>query len=89
MITFYRKDDCPSCDAIQESIEDLCLKHQLIFVDKNGPQRKPVPDGTRPPVLVDDDQVFEGAEDIMNHMEQLGAFVEEWNRFQSDACYCR
>jgi hypothetical protein len=40
------------------------------------------------PGLRDDDRIVCGKEDVLNYLEDLGGFLEEWQKFQSDSCYC-
>jgi hypothetical protein len=38
--------------------------------------------------VLDDDRLIRGRENIESYLEELAAYLEEWQKFQSDACYC-
>jgi glutaredoxin len=84
MITFYRRQSCRGCAAVQETLEELSLAHRVVLV---GEDAKP-PEGTKPPVLVDDEEVIQGRDNILAHLEELKDFKAQWDKFQTDACYC-
>lgn len=88
MITFFRTKSCPGCSAIQETLEELCIAHKVILVDENRGRSSGLPAGARPPVLVDEDEVIQGGDAIIGHLEKLKDFKAVWEKFQSDACYC-
>jgi hypothetical protein len=46
-----------------------------------------VPEGTEPPVLIDDEKVIQGSDDIFAYIDHLRAFKADWLKYQSDACY--
>lgn len=88
MITFYRTDRCDGCKAIETTLKEMRLAHEVEVV--SGPEELPdvAPDDARPPVLVDQDEVFVGRDDILGHLEQMQDFKDQWYKFGSDACYC-
>jgi hypothetical protein len=47
-----------------------------------------LPEGTRPPVLIDDGAVYQDRNAIYAHLEELKAIRELWYKYGSDACYC-
>jgi hypothetical protein len=87
MITFFRTPDCPGCGEIQDILEELCLAHKVILLQGNN-NISELPQGTHPPVLVDGDEVIQGPEAIVAHLEWLEGFKALWEKYQSDACYC-
>lgn len=87
MITFFRTPDCPECVEIQETLEELCLAHNVMLL-KGDDDAAGLPQGTHPPVLVDGNEVIQGRESIMAHLEGLEEFKALWEKYQTDACYC-
>jgi glutaredoxin len=88
MITLFRTKSCPGCSAIQETLEELCIAHKVVLIDEDPRGSSGLPAGTRPPVLVDEDEVVQGSDAIIAHLEKLKDFKATWEKFQSDACYC-
>ncbi len=88
MITFFRIEGCRQSDAIQEALEEMSLAHQVVRLSSAGQRHAGLPEGISPPALLDDGQCFEGYSAILRRLEQLREFKADWERFQSDACYC-
>ncbi len=86
MITFYRTEECPHCAAIQEVLEGLALAHTVVVVEElEDPE---LPHDSQLPALEDDGQMIRGREAVLKHLEGLSEFKAEWEKFQTDACYC-
>ena len=88
MITFYRTKDCEGCQWIQDTLHDMVIVHEVVVVEQGADSWKELPEGTRPPVLVDDGKIIEGNHAIIKHLDKLEKFKGLWEKFQSDACYC-
>jgi glutaredoxin len=88
MITFFRRENCPACGAIEETLAELCIRHEITLVDREGHGDRSTPEGTRPPVLLDEGQVYQGSGAILAHLDELAEFRAVWEKFQTDACYC-
>ncbi len=89
MLTFYRTRDCARCDDIEEKIEELHIAHDVVALkNEDADDEANLPPGARPPVLIDEHEVIEGADAILKHLESLEKFKADWYKFQSDACYC-
>jgi glutaredoxin len=88
MIRFYRSRDCPGCSAIQETMEDLSLAHKVVMVKDRAELPVEISKDSRLSVMVDGNEIFQGHDRILHHLEQLENFKAEWDKFQSDACYC-
>jgi glutaredoxin len=88
MIRFYRRRDCPLCADIQEAMERMVLAHEVIMVEKGRKEQAGLPAHVPLPVLMDEGKLIQGAENIKEHLERLEGFKAEWERFQTDACYC-
>jgi glutaredoxin len=86
MLTLYRTENCPSCTALEETLDDLVIQHDVVVVD--GPRDDRLPGGKSPPVLEDDERLVHGSEAIQEYLEDLEGFKAQWDRFQTDACYC-
>lgn len=87
-LDFYRRERCPKCTRIEEALDDLILGHKIHVIGKDEGLPEDLPEGTKLPALIDEDEVVEGSEAILKHLEKLEAFKAEWDKFQSDACYC-
>jgi glutaredoxin len=86
MFTLYRTENCPSCTTLEETLDELVVQHEVVVVD--DPRDERLPNGRKPPVLVDDERVVEGSEAIQEYLEGVQDFKAQWDKFQSDACYC-
>lgn len=83
MIEFYRSARCGSCAEIEEALAEMVVAHRVVVVEPGEWA------GDTPlPALKDNGQTITGRQAIVEHLKQLEQFVEEWRRFQSDACYC-
>ena len=87
MIVFYRTGDCPQCIQIQETLDQLAITYDVI-TGTAAELQKQLPSHVHPPALFDDGEIYQGANAILKHIEELEGFVEMWRKFQSDACYC-
>lgn len=88
MIVFYRTKNCPGCQSIQETLEEMVLAHRVVIVEKGEDSWEQLPGGVTPPVLVDDKETIQGSKNIVKRLEKLEKFKALWEKFQSDACYC-
>ena len=88
MITFYRTTEDAGDQEIQEALQELCLAHEVVLVTASGAGRRGLPEGTRPPVLIDDGAVYQDRNAIYAHLGELKAIRELWYKYGSDACYC-
>jgi glutathione S-transferase len=87
MMTLYITADCDTCTRVRESLGELALAHETVVVPAKGKSGR-LPEGTQPPVLVDDGRVIQGAGDIFAYMEELEELKRVWLKYQSDVCYC-
>lgn len=88
MIFFYRHPDCRKCNQIQERLEDLVLAHRVIFGDKEIPATENIPKDSKLPLLADNGNFISGEKAILSHLDELEQFKTEWDKYQSDSCYC-
>lgn len=88
MIILFRRTDCPSCAEIESRLEEMVIAHKIVIFEKDKQINSPVTENTRLPALLDGEKTFCGKESILEHLEELEKFKTEWDKFQSDACYC-
>ena len=88
MITFYRIRPCNECDVIQDALREFCFVYETIILESPDELPSELAKAGPPPILVDERDVFVGAENIISHLEELDQFKELWYKYQSDACYC-
>ncbi len=88
MICLYFKNQTPQVTEIIEKLTEMSLAFE---VKASLPASQPLPSGSLPEdfVLLDDNgEIVSGYEAILKHLEGLEAFKREWDKFQSDSCYC-
>jgi len=88
MITLYRTADDPTGQEVQETLEALCFAHKVVLVTDSGPMRENLPEGTNPPVVVDEGTTYQGRAAVLERLRELKAIHELWYKVGSDACYC-
>ena len=81
MIELLRVDECPGCDEVADKLADLVIAHTVRTVTPEE-----LPEGKRPPVIVDGDRTISGSE-LSAYLAGLGKLMADWDKFQSDACY--
>jgi len=79
-------DDCRTCSRIRRSLADLAMAHEVVVVPREGRSDR-LPQGTQPPVLVDDDKVVQGSANIFGYIDELQELKQVWLKYQSDVCY--
>jgi hypothetical protein len=85
-MTLYITENCKTCSEIRESLDATAMAHETVVVPGQGRSDR-LPEGTEPPVLVDDEKVIQGNDDILAYIDYLRAFKEDWLKYQSDVCY--
>lgn len=88
MIKFYRHPDCAECEQIQEKLNELVLAHSIVIVGQGIPDTESIPPNTAIPLLADNGNLVSGESAILKHLEELEAFKIQWDKYQSDSCYC-
>ncbi|MBD3223377.1 MAG: hypothetical protein GF313_01505 [Caldithrix sp.] len=88
MITLYRKTNCELSDRIEDKLKAMVLAHQVKIVDSDNEDQAERYDTESVPVLVDEGRQFAGEEVIMEHLRELENYKSDWDKFQSDSCYC-
>lgn len=84
MLQFYRHQECAECEQIQEKLRELVLAHRVILVAHPSQ----LPRGGRPPLLIDGSNICQGKQAILAYLKALESFKTQWDKYQSDACYC-
>ena len=85
-MTLYITENCRTCSDLREALEATAIAHETVVVPEQGWSGR-VPEGTEPPVLVDDEKVIQGSDDIFAYIDHLRAFKADWLKYQSDVCY--
>jgi glutathione S-transferase len=86
-MTLYITEDCRACSQIRESLDETALAHETVVLPAAGSSDR-LPEGTQPPVLVDDGRVIQGSGAIFDYIDELWELKGEWLKYQSDVCYC-
>lgn len=88
MIALYRTREGDGGAAVEERLAELCLAHETVVAESAADLPEGLCDAGGLPVLVDEHDVFVGAEAILGHLEALEAYRAQWYKYQSDVCYC-
>ncbi len=88
MLKFYRTHNCPRCTEIQKALEEINYAHKVIMVKNSDEIQNEDLTDKKLPLLIDNDRISKGSDEIFKHLEDLKGFKELWDKFQSDACYC-
>lgn len=84
MITLYRSPDSDRADAIQDTLDEIVIAYETVEISSPGALPPDVPSL---PALRDDEEVIAGSDALDDHLDSLRELMNEWDRFQSDACY--
>lgn len=93
MITLYRVAECKACDEVQATLRDLVVAHQVFDIEKlpvqaGGERLQPVVvDAADVPLIVDGERQVSGQSALQEYLEELAKEMEQWRKFQVDACY--
>jgi glutathione S-transferase len=84
MITLYRRPDDAWADEVQTALDEMVIAYETETVTDDAALPDDVPDT---PALRDDGEVITGEAALRTHLEELQELMNDWDRFQSDACY--
>jgi hypothetical protein len=84
MITLYRHPDDSWADEVQTALDDMVIAYETEQVGDSTALPDDVPDT---PALRDDGEVITGEAALRDHLDDLRELMNDWDRFQSDACY--
>jgi glutaredoxin len=88
MITLFTTADCAECAEIEEMLDELRLAHQIVLREPaNASSGKPSA-ADSVPLLVDGKKMIPGSVVIREYLRDLAGFKAQWDKYQSDACYC-
>ena len=86
-MTLYITENCGTCARVRESLEDTAIAHKTVVVPAQE-KSDGLPEGTEPPVLVDDGHVIQGSGSIFVYIEEIKQLTNDWLKYQSDVCHC-
>jgi hypothetical protein len=84
MITLYRRPDDAWADEVQTALDEMVIAYETETVADDAALPDDMPDT---PALRDDGEVITGEAALRTHLEELQELMNDWDRFQSDACY--
>lgn len=84
MITLYRRPDDDRADSIQNTLDEIVIAYETETISEDGLLPDDVP---TTPALRDDGTVITGETALDEHLQELTDLMNDWDRFQSDACY--
>ena len=85
MIELYRRSVSPLADEIEEDLRDMVAAYRTIVVEGRAGS-SPVAEAELP-ALRDGADVVTGEDALRRHLASLRRLLEDWGRFQSDACH--
>ncbi len=88
MLYLYHRKNSADADEIRERLEDMVAAHQVEAV--GSPEELPKFIGSMEdlPAMKDGSRIVTGRKKILKHLEEFELLKLEWDKFQSDACYC-
>jgi len=84
MITLYRRPNDSWADEVQTALDEMVIAYEPETVTDDAALPDDVPET---PALRDDGEIITGEAALHTHLEELRALMNDWDRFQSDACY--
>ena len=82
MLKLYQREECPACAQVRRFLATHNLPVESVYVPRLASQRQAVMglkglDTPEVPVLVDDDRVIQGSDDILAYLEEKQARFDE------------
>ena len=84
MLTLYRRPDDARADEVQDTLDEIVIAYETETIADDTALPDDVPDT---PALRDDGEVISGEAALNEHLQKLTDLMNDWDRFQSDACY--
>lgn len=84
MIILYRKEDDDRADDIQTALDELVVAYRVETVRRGAPLPARV---TSLPAIAEGDRVIAGGPALDAYLRELAAWMAEWRKYQTDACY--
>lgn len=88
MIRLYRLENCQPCAEIEEKLREMVIAHQIEVVADLAEAQSSQPKIETLPCLLDDGKLYQGEEAVLTQVAALEKIKTQWDRFQSDSCYC-
>ncbi len=88
MLYLYHKKGNSGSVEIRENLKEMVAAHQVIEIHSADDLPEFVGAMGDLPVLKDGSRIVSGKKAILSHLEEFGLLKYEWDKFQSDACYC-
>ncbi len=85
-MTLYIVENNKVCSEVREALDATALAYETVVVPVQELYDR-LPEGTEPPVLIDDEKVIQGGNDILAYVDQLKGLKADWLKYQSDVCY--
>jgi hypothetical protein len=79
MLTLYLAQGSDDCTDILSEFEETAVAFHLVYLDSRD---------KKAPMVHDNGRVIRGRKHIYAYLEELKDYLAEWQKFQSDACYC-
>ena len=88
MIKFYTTINCPECSEVRDALVKMSMAHEVVYIEDKKSQDFGNNKVFTLPILIDGTEIIQGIKNIQHHLVELEVFKTEWDRFQSDSCYC-
>lgn len=88
MIYLYKKMNDDTCSPIEDYLRELVAAHIVIEVESPAELPAKIANRNELPVLIDGRDIVYGYESIRKYVEEFELLKIEWDKFQTDACYC-
>lgn len=85
MVELYRPDDDAFADEVEAALQDMLIAHEVHTVGSAA--ELPFDTGAALPVLRENGDVLADGDAIRTRLSTLRSVMQDWDRFQSDACY--
>ncbi|OGB69041.1 MAG: hypothetical protein A2Y94_11430 [Caldithrix sp. RBG_13_44_9] len=88
MIKIFLRSGDTKMQEIQKILQEMVITHQIILLSDQQNSISENSNWQELPALEDSGTIIQGQQNILNYLEQLQSFKKEWDKFQSDSCYC-
>lgn len=88
MIQIFLSENDNYKNTIQDIIDDMVITCEIVKLDASERFLELSGKKYQIPLLVDKAKYIEGEANIVAYLDKLRKFKAEWDKFQSDSCYC-
>lgn len=91
MIKFYTTKECLNCRECQdicEALSEMSLAHEVVLVSDKLPKQIEDHPISSLPAIIEGRKTAAGLPAVKQHIKEIRKFKADWDRFQSDSCYC-